>query len=88
MGSDWNRDAFLPFSGGARACLGRRFSEVEVIAFLTTLVLQYKIELNPEKFKIIPGEAPRETRDRLLAVKSGGLTLAPSYLPLVFRKRV
>jgi len=89
MNSNWNKDAFLPFSGGARACLGRRFSEVEVIAFLSKLVLQYKIELNPEKFKIIPGESPRETRDRLLEVKrSGSLTLAPDNLPLVFRRRV
>ncbi|KDQ10985.1 hypothetical protein BOTBODRAFT_177679 [Botryobasidium botryosum FD-172 SS1] len=87
MGNDWNKDAFLPFSGGARACLGRRFSEVEVIAFLTALVLRYKIEINSEKFKIIPGETPRATRERLLAVKSGGITLSPAHLPLVFRRR-
>jgi len=40
---DWLRDAFLPFSGGPRACLGKKFGETEGIAALTMLVSQFKI---------------------------------------------
>ncbi|KAF5354196.1 hypothetical protein D9756_007136 [Leucocoprinus leucothites] len=45
---DWNRDAFLPFSAGARACLGRKFFETEGIATLTMLVSRYKISVKEE----------------------------------------
>ena len=40
---DWNKDAFMPFSAGPRACLGRRFNETESIAVLTLMTLNYKI---------------------------------------------
>jgi len=86
MSGDWNRDALLTFSAGSRACLGRRFAETEAVAALTMIVLRYKIELNRDMFQIIPGEAPRATRERLLKVRQG-LTLAPAHLPLTFRKR-
>ncbi|KDQ07501.1 hypothetical protein BOTBODRAFT_38802 [Botryobasidium botryosum FD-172 SS1] len=86
MNGDWNRDALLTFSAGMRACLGRRFAETEAVAALTMIILRYKVELNPEFFKVIPGEAPRATRERLLKVKQA-LTLAPANLPLIFRKR-
>ncbi|KAI0279042.1 cytochrome P450 [Russula aff. rugulosa BPL654] len=42
---DWPRDAFLPFSQGHRACLGRRFFETEGLAIMTMLVSRYKIEV-------------------------------------------
>ncbi|KAK1230974.1 hypothetical protein PQX77_005906, partial [Marasmius sp. AFHP31] len=45
---NWPRDAFLPFSGGARACIGRKFFETEGIAILTILVSKYKISLKEE----------------------------------------
>ncbi|KAI5452820.1 hypothetical protein NCC49_000565 [Naganishia albida] len=40
---DYNRDAFAPFSAGARACIGRKFAEVEMVAVLSLLVRTYEI---------------------------------------------
>ncbi|KDQ11038.1 hypothetical protein BOTBODRAFT_35791 [Botryobasidium botryosum FD-172 SS1] len=83
---DWNRDAFIPFSAGARACLGRRFSETESIAVITLIVLRYKIEINDAVFPRIHGETPRMTRERLLKAKQG-VTATPIKVPLSFRRR-
>ncbi|KAF7793522.1 hypothetical protein EIP86_004636 [Pleurotus ostreatoroseus] len=45
---NWPRDAFLPFSSGARSCLGRRFFETEGIAILAMLISRYRVELKDE----------------------------------------
>ena len=37
--------SYLPFSEGARSCLGRRFAQVEVMAVLATIFTQYSVEL-------------------------------------------
>jgi cytochrome P450 len=37
--------AYIPFSFGARACLGRRIAQVEVIAALAVLLREYSVEL-------------------------------------------
>jgi cytochrome P450 len=39
------RGAFIPFSEGARACLGRRFATVEILAALALILRDYSVEL-------------------------------------------
>ncbi|KAL9037504.1 MAG: hypothetical protein Q9214_005676, partial [Letrouitia sp. 1 TL-2023] len=39
------RGAYVPFSEGPRACLGRRFAQVEVLAVLAVIFSQYSVEL-------------------------------------------
>jgi cytochrome P450 len=40
------RGAYVPFSDGARACLGRRIAQVELLAALAVLFRRYSIELS------------------------------------------
>ncbi|KIM82712.1 hypothetical protein PILCRDRAFT_7625 [Piloderma croceum F 1598] len=69
---DWPRDAFMPFSAGARACLGRKFFETEGIVILTMMISRYKIEVKDEPQ--FAAETFEEKKARILATKSG-LTL-------------
>lgn len=39
------RGAYIPFSDGARSCLGRRIAQVEIIAALAVLFREYSLEL-------------------------------------------
>jgi len=88
IGNNWNKDAFLAFSLGARSCIGRKFAEVEVVAALTALVTRYTIHLTNEmeaEFKAT-NLTMTQKMDRLL--KSQVLiTTTPVNVPLVFRKR-
>ncbi|KIM82774.1 hypothetical protein PILCRDRAFT_455699 [Piloderma croceum F 1598] len=81
---DWPRDAFVPFSAGARACLGRKFFETEGIAILTMLVSRYKIEVKEEPQ--FAAETFEERKARILAGKIA-ITQTPIRVPLVFKKR-
>ncbi|KAF9465378.1 cytochrome P450 [Collybia nuda] len=80
----WPHDAFMPFSAGARACLGRKFFETEGIAVLTMLVSRYTIEVKEEPQ--FAGETFEAKRDRVLAAWPG-LTLSPVRVPLTFKLR-
>jgi cytochrome P450 len=40
------KGAYVPFSEGPRACLGRRFAQVEILAVLAVLLKEYSFELN------------------------------------------
>jgi len=42
------KGAYIPFSEGHRACLGRRFAQVEVLAVLAVLFRDYTIELGTD----------------------------------------
>ncbi|KAL8702818.1 MAG: hypothetical protein Q9201_004007 [Fulgogasparrea decipioides] len=44
------RGAYIPFSEGYRACLGRRFAQVEVLAVLAVIFKNYSVELSVEKY--------------------------------------
>ncbi|KAJ3552928.1 hypothetical protein NM688_g3893 [Phlebia brevispora] len=74
---DWPRDAFLPFSGGARSCLGRRFFETEGIAILTMLISRYRVELKDEPE--FAHETLAEKKARLMACKQGLTTTWVSF---------
>ncbi|KAL0569614.1 hypothetical protein V5O48_012340, partial [Marasmius crinis-equi] len=81
---DWDRDAFVPFSVGARSCIGRRFSEIENVAVLSVLVKNYKISVTEEpQFK---SESLVERRERILNAVFG-FTHTPVRVPLTFTRR-
>lgn len=44
------RGAYIPFSEGYRACLGRRFAQVEVLAVLAVIFRDYSVELAVDEF--------------------------------------
>ncbi|KAG7004463.1 cytochrome P450 [Physcia stellaris] len=44
------RGAYIPFSEGARSCLGRRFAQVKVMAALATIFSEYSVELALDGF--------------------------------------
>jgi len=82
---DWPRDAFVPFSAGPRACLGRKFAETEAVAALTMLVSRYKITIKEEPQ--FAGETFEQRKTRVLKCWNG-VTLTPSRVPLTFTRRV
>ncbi len=78
---DYNKDAFLPFSAGARACIGRRFAEVESVCMLALMIRTFDITPVPTN------ESFEHKRERLLAATTK-LTLTPAKaLPLRLIKR-
>jgi len=81
---DYPKDAFVPFSAGARACVGRGFFETSGTAFLTMLVQRYKIEVKEDPQ--FAGETFEERVARVAMAKAG-LTLTPVRVPLVFKRR-
>ncbi|KAH9172708.1 cytochrome P450 [Lactarius sanguifluus] len=81
---EYPRDAFLPFSAGTRACLGRRFFETESIAVITTMMSKYRVEIKEEPEFI--GETFGQRFARITASEQL-LTNTPSRVPLVFKRR-
>jgi cytochrome P450 len=81
---DWPKDAFIPFSQGARACLGRRFGETEAIAVINMLVSKYRLEVKEEPE--FAGESFEERYARITAFDEG-ITTIPVRMPLVFKRR-
>jgi len=84
---EWNRDALIAFSGGLRACIGRRFSETEGVAAITMLLSQYKVSLKDEAgLALLPGETLDQRRQRIIK-SDPQFTLTPDSVPLLFTRR-
>jgi cytochrome P450 len=81
---EWPRDAFMPFSSGPRACIGRRFFEVEAVVVLTMILSRYKVEVKEEPE--FTGETFEQRFARVTAFKSK-LSTTPVRVPLVFKRR-
>jgi len=82
---EYDQNAFIPFSMGARGCIGRRFSEVEQLAVLSTVLLGYTIEVVEEPQ--FSNETVEERRRRILGADRQSLVLSPHKVPLVFKPR-
>ncbi|KIJ53673.1 hypothetical protein M422DRAFT_154354, partial [Sphaerobolus stellatus SS14] len=63
LGPD-NKDAFMGFATGARACLGRKLAETETVTIISTVISKYKVDLkNPEAYE---GLTYLEKREELM----------------------
>jgi len=87
MDTNWNRDTFIAFSLGPRACIGRRFAETTIVAALAKLLLKYRLSIDESRFELIPGESLLDRRQRFIK-PIAKLTLTPAALPLVFTPRL
>ncbi|KAH7338266.1 614/534 cytochrome P450 [Rhizoctonia solani] len=86
MDPHWNRDAFIPFSLGPRACIGRRFAETALVAQIATFITKYEVSIDESRFKFIEGESILERRTRLINPQVQ-LALSPAPISLVFSLR-
>ncbi|KAH7337404.1 cytochrome P450 [Rhizoctonia solani] len=83
---NWNRDTFLPFLAGPRACIGRRFAETTAVTVLVRLLSKYTVTVDETRFKFIEGEPILSLRERFLGA-TAQITLTPRKFPLVFTPR-
>ncbi|KAI0030490.1 614/534 cytochrome P450 [Vararia minispora EC-137] len=80
---DWPRDAFIPFSHGARSCIGRRFAETEAIVILSMLLAHYRVSVTDEPR--FAHETFEQRKERVLSNKPG-ITTTPVRVPLTFTR--
>lgn len=75
-------DGFLGFAYGPRTCLGHKFAKIESVAFLTLLLLEWRVEPVMKN-----GETKQAWRKRILEPSFGeALLIGEVPLKLVRRK--
>ena len=75
------RGTLMTFSGGARACLGRNFTQPEYVSVLATILREYRIVLGEG----MGSKVVKQETDHLAA---GMVTLAPlKYIKLALKTR-
>ena len=84
------RGSFVPWSEGSRNCPGRKFSQVEFVACLATMVRGWRV--GPKVFEGESGEEARRRVARLVEEDTGQVLLLqmlhPERAPLVWGPRV
>ncbi|KZT50451.1 cytochrome P450 [Calocera cornea HHB12733] len=78
----WPRDAYMPFSLGARSCIGARFATLEGMVILSHLVREYEICLTPEMEAL-----PLEERKRQMLSWSIGVAIQATGAKVLLKKR-
>ncbi|KAG8773179.1 hypothetical protein FRC15_002220 [Serendipita sp. 397] len=81
---DWPKAAFIPFSGGPRICLGKRFAEIEAIVALAKIVGRYKITVKEEPQ--YANETFEQRRARILHLRCF-ITSTPTRIPVTLTRR-
>ncbi|KAL1960211.1 hypothetical protein VTO42DRAFT_8754 [Malbranchea cinnamomea] len=80
------RGSYLPFSDGYRACLGKKFAQVEFVAALAVIFRDY--EVTPAK--VSPGESDEEAMKRALKILNNTVSILTLGMvddaPLCFRR--
>jgi cytochrome P450 len=59
------KGAFIPFSDGQRACLGKRFAQIEILAALSVIFSEYSVELAVDEWasdQVIAGMGKSERK--------------------------
>ncbi|CAI6332017.1 unnamed protein product [Periconia digitata] len=75
------RGTLMTFSGGARACLGRKFAQSEYISILATILKEYRIVLGE-------GMDAKQVKRDIDHLAAGAVTLAPlNKVKLALKKR-
>jgi len=74
------KGSFIPFSEGARSCIGRKFANVEMVGAISSIVKEYTIHMTPD---FTPEKMMMELENSHSIV-----TLQPrNKIPLLFKKR-
>ncbi|WVQ78657.1 hypothetical protein IAT38_000744 [Cryptococcus sp. DSM 104549] len=74
---------FLGFSLGPRQCIGKRFAEVEMTAFVSNLVRDWRVE----PVEAYVGETREEMKKRMIDSATEEITFTPAKFALRFIKR-
>ncbi|CAE6408629.1 unnamed protein product [Rhizoctonia solani] len=82
LAPDWPKHAFMPFSSGPRACLGRGFATAEASRIIATLAQDWDLECTNELRNI-----PWESRKEQLLQWRQEVTMTPVNIKLIFKKR-
>ncbi|KAI4124496.1 MAG: hypothetical protein LQ338_004759 [Usnochroma carphineum] len=81
------RGAYIPFSEGYRACLGRRFAQVEVLAVLAVVFRSYSVELSAEGYASeaeVEGMGREERKEVWGKVRDGVEELMREKMGMIF----